>query len=205
MLNVVPNPPGQSLGNSRDLIKNNFGDIDTTFTVNHVQYNDGSGNGGMHNFVQMPLPAVTPVTGVGQVGLYARTSTLTSQPEMVFSHQSGSTAPASAQIVEFTSAGWGNPGWARLPSGIMFKWGLVNIGGLSSGATITFPTGATIPAYTAVYNVQITQGYNSTSTANNVTPSVSYSTPPTATGFTLTWSGGAYNSSTSVYYFAVGV
>ena len=41
MLNVVPNPANQSLENSRDLIKNNFGTIDTTFTANHVQYNDG--------------------------------------------------------------------------------------------------------------------------------------------------------------------
>jgi len=40
----------------------------------------------------------------------------------VFTHQSGSTAPVAARIVEFTSAGWANPGWTRLPSGILLKW-----------------------------------------------------------------------------------
>lgn len=204
MLNNVP-LTGQSLNVTRVPVNSNFSTIDTAFSVNHIQYNDGSGNQGMHYFVQMPIPASTPTTGTSQVGLYAQTSTYTSQPELVFSHQSGSTAPTSAQIVEFTSAGWSNTGWARMPSGILFKWGLVNIGGLPSGTTITFPVGATIPAFAAVYNVQITQGYNSTSTANNTMPAVSYSTPPSATGFTLTWSGGSYNSSTSVYYFAIGV
>jgi hypothetical protein len=115
----VPNP-GQTLGNSRPSINSNFAVIDAAFIVDHEDYN--TTNQGMHNRVSFLSQNPVPVPQAGIVQLYSQISTITNQPELVFTHQAGSTAPIAAQIVEFTSAGWANPGWTRLPSGILLKW-----------------------------------------------------------------------------------
>jgi hypothetical protein len=132
MLNVVPNPASQSLGNSRDLVKNNFGDIDTTFTVNHVQYNDGGGLGGLHNVLQMPANHTTyplPATAAGQAAIYVNNGSFSGQPEAFFQRQSQSAGTG----YSFTEAGATNPGWTRLPSGILLKWQSgVSFGGSNS-------------------------------------------------------------------------
>ena len=115
----LPNP-GQTLGNSRPGIYSNFVDIDTAFKVDHQSYN--TTNEGMHNRVSLLTQNPVPAQMAGIVQLYSQLSAITAQPELVYARQSGSTAPSAAQIVEFTSAGWGNTGWTRLPSGILLKW-----------------------------------------------------------------------------------
>lgn len=159
---------GQSLNVTRVPINTNFLTINTAFAVNHVVYNDGSGNQGKHFFIEFPIPASTPTTAAGEVGLYSRTSTLTSQPELVFAHQSGSTAPAAAQIVEFTSAGWAVPGWCRLPSGILMKWGFASAVG-NVATTVTFPTGGSIPPFSVTpYAVLLTPTGDASSHSNGI-------------------------------------
>lgn len=114
----LPNP-GQTLGNSRPGIYSNFVDIDTAFQVDHQDYN--TTNEGMHNRVSLLTQNPVPAQMAGIVQLYSQLSALTAQPELVFARQTGS-SPAAVQITEFTSAGWANPGWTRLPSGILLKW-----------------------------------------------------------------------------------
>lgn len=112
--------PTDLLSASQPQILANFQALQTLIDVNHVDF--ASGNQGKHAFVEMPVQFPVPVTIAAEVGLYCQTSAITAQPELVFSRQFGSTAPAAVQITEFTSAGWTNPGWARLPSGILLKW-----------------------------------------------------------------------------------
>jgi len=129
-LNDVP-LAGQTLNVSRVPINQNFSVIDTTFAVDHVAYNV-SGQG-QHNKISFPTQNPVPAPQAGICQLYSQVSAITAQPELVFTRQAGSTAPASVQISEFTSAGWGNPGWTRLPSGILMKWhSLVGFGGAAS-------------------------------------------------------------------------
>jgi hypothetical protein len=205
-LNNVP-VTGQSLASSRDPINANFSTIGTTFSVNHIPYLDGSGNGGWHQFVQFPSGVPVGVTnnGTNQVALYANVGPQSGVPELFF-QRNNLGANTGYSITEFLGA---TDGWTRLPSGIILKWGFMNIGGTGSAPLfIPFPTSpANTPAYqTACYNVQVTGAYNSSTTGNNVTPAqVSYSTAPTTLGFTLTWSGGSWNSSTAIYYFAIGI
>lgn len=136
----VPNP-GQTLGNSRPSINSNFAVIDAAFQVDHEDYN--TTNQGMHNRVSFlqQNPAPTPIAGIVQ--LYSQLSTITNQPELVFAHQAGSTAPNGAKINEFTSAGWANPGWARLPSGILMKW--QSIIGFGGNASVTVNVNTAVP------------------------------------------------------------
>jgi hypothetical protein len=179
MLNVVPNPPGQSLGNSRDLIKNNFGDIDTTFTVNHVQYNDGSGNGGMHNFIQLPTAIPTkdtlnPPISSPLVALYSNNGASSTVPELFFQRNN----LAASMGYAFTEGLNDAPGYSRLPSGLLVKWGFLNPIPASGNNTwqVVFPTVGTgsvaIPAFSsgtvpfAVFTQQIIDGGTPTFNSN---------------------------------------
>lgn len=108
---------GQTLGQTQVPINNNFISIDTAFAVNHVPYN--TTNAGMHNVISFPVQNPIPTALAGIPQLYAQLSAITAQPELAFIRQTGATGPTP---VEFTSAGWANPGWALLPSGILLKW-----------------------------------------------------------------------------------
>lgn len=152
-LNNVP-LAGQTLGQTQAPINQNFINIDAAFLVNHVPYN--TTNQGMHNVISFPVqnPVPMPLAGIPQ--LYSQLSAITAQPELVFAHQLGSTAPLAAQIVEFTSAGWDNPGWTRFPSGIMLKWKAgINMASLPTVAVdfndlTQFPGS---PAFTNIFSV----------------------------------------------------
>jgi hypothetical protein len=153
-LNNVP-LTGQTLGVTRVPINQNFSVIDTAFQVDHVDYNIAGQ--GQHNKVSFPTQNPVPAPQAGIVQLYSVISVITGQPELVFTHQAGSTAPIGAQIVEFTSAGWTNPGWTRLPSGIMFKWASqIGFGGNAS-KTINLNTDVPgSPNFNALLTVLIT-------------------------------------------------
>jgi hypothetical protein len=101
----VPNP-GQTLGNSRPSINSNFAVIDAAFIVDHEDYN--TTNQGMHNRVSFLSQNPVPVPQAGIVQLYSQISTITNQPELVFTHQAGSTAPIAILLkwhagINFTS------------------------------------------------------------------------------------------------------
>ena len=204
MLVLVPQS-GQSLASTQSPILTNFTTIDTAFTVNHVPYSDPSGNQGMHNFIQFPVVSPAPTTSASQVGLYAQTSSLTSQPELVFSHEAGSSAPVPAQVVEFTSAGWSTPGWARLPSGILLKWGHASMPTGPSGAgnpPVVYPVSAAIPVFNTVYQVILSQVY--TANQNGLGSSGFGIYTSTTTQFTVTWNG-SNASGAIVSYLAIGI
>lgn len=157
-LNNVP-LSGQTLSITRVPINQNFSTIDTAFAVDHVDYNIAGQ--GQHNKVSFPPQNPVPAPQAGIVQLYSQLSAITNQPELVFTHQAGSTAPLAAQIVEFTSAGWANPGWTRLPSGILLKWHSgINFASLE---TVTINLNADVPGspnFTTVFSV-----FNSTTCA----------------------------------------
>lgn len=177
-LNNVP-LAGQTLNVTQVPINQNFATIDTAFAVDHVAYNIAGQ--GQHNKVSFPTQNPVPAPQAGICQLYSQVSTITNQPELVFTHQVGSTAPTAAQIVEFTSAGWTTPGWARLPSGILLKWNTLNFAGGSS-LTVnvnTVPAGS--PAFTNILNVQVSTidsnaSYNEVIGIRNITlPTVTFS------------------------------
>ena len=145
------NKPNASdfLSQSQDDILNNFGAIKTLVDVNHVTFD--AADQGKHNFIQFPVSGIPlPTTGAGEVGLYSQASTITGQPELVFSHQNAGTT------YEFTSAVKNEDGYTMLPSGIIFKWG-AGLTAPNATTTVTFANGAGIPDFTTVFNVQVTR------------------------------------------------
>lgn len=197
-LNNVP-LSGQTLGVTRVPINQNFSVIDTAFQVDHVDYNI-SGQG-QHNRVSFPVqnPVPTPIAGIVQ--LYSQLSSFTNQPELVFAHQAGSTAPAAARIAEFTSAGYTNPGWARLPSGIMMKWRSgIGFGGNASVTININTTTPTSPAFSDIFTILITP-IDTNASYNNTIGISSIAFP----NFTVSKFGGSNpGSSVSFAYLVIG-
>lgn len=147
--------PSDTPSLSQSQLLGNFQAIQTLIDVNHEDF--ASGNQGKHKFIEFPIQSPVPVTSGGEVGLYCQTSTYTSNPELVFSHQSG------AGIVEFTSSLQAANGWSYLPSGILLKWGNSTANG---SATINFPVAATIPVFNNVFAVLLTPFQNVVTDAN---------------------------------------
>lgn len=136
------------LSQSQDDIKVNFLAIKTLVDINHVTFD--AGGGGKHAFVQFPVQSPVPTTGAGEVGLYSQTSTITGNPELVYAPESAATT------YEFSSAVKNEKGYAMLPSGIIMKWGSGTVNA-NTTAVATFEAGAGVPAFTTVYNVQVTR------------------------------------------------
>ena len=197
-LNNVP-LAGQTLGITRVPINQNFSVIDTAFQVDHVDYN--TTNEGMHNRTSFPTQSPVPAPQAGIVQLYSQLSSITSQPELVFTHQAGSTAPLAAQIVEFTSAGWTNPGWTRLPSGIMMKWRSgIGFGGSGSVTLNINATSPTSPAFATFLTILITP-IDTSASYNNVIGLTTISFP----NFTVSKFGGPNpGSSVTFSYLVIG-
>lgn len=152
--NAIPQP-NDDISVSQAQILANFSAISTAFNLNHVNFN--ATEQGKHAFVEMPNQnAVPPVTIANETGLYCNTSTLTAQPELFFIKQNGTTAPPplnNANGYEITSSNYTSPGWTRLPSGILIKWGTFST---ASGTPYLFDVAGTIPAFAVCYNVQLT-------------------------------------------------
>jgi len=71
-MSFTPNIPatGQTLGQTRDPIRNNFTNYFDVMSVNHVAPN-ASGQG-KHNFVEMPVQGSNPSTLSGEGGLFTK-------------------------------------------------------------------------------------------------------------------------------------
>jgi len=187
---------GQTLGNTRVDINQNFSVIGSTFAVDHVGYNDiGQGK---HNKVTMPVQSADPVTAASELALYSKT--VSGVPALVLRQQS------SGAITDFTTAGKTTAGWTRLPSGILLKW---NYGVAFSGASydLIINTSTNVPgspAFTSMFNVQISFIYPaSTITADGHKTGLLNITSP---NFTVRKFGGSFPPNTvSIAYLAIGI
>ena len=189
--------PSDLLSISQGNLLNNFGAIQALIDINHVDF--AAVGAGKHTFVEMPVQSPVPTTVGGEVGLYCQTSASTTQPELVFARQAGSSAPAAVQITEFTSAGWTNPGWTKLPSGIMMKW-RANIG-VGGSNTVTKNLNTDVPGspnFTTVLTILITP-IDTAATYNNVI-GISNVTSPSFTVYTAS----TPPSTVQFSYFAIG-
>lgn len=141
--------PTDLVSQSQSQILGNFGSLQ--YVPNGiVQFPDNMG-----------IPAQNALTQI-----FSQRSTLSGKLELFMQRPTGNTEFPTT--VEFTSYGYngsitytindgannltGTHGWTRLPSGILLKFGLVGttpgVGlPLGAGATVTFPTSSSIPAF----------------------------------------------------------
>ncbi len=166
MLNNVPQPT-QSLGQTQSLINANFSTIDTAFSINHVPYNDPSGNQGKHNLVDFPVQTVAPTLAAGDVGIYNLNNATTTKNEAYIHKITGATTiniPFTASTLSANSTPTSGSGvWTYLPSGVIMLTG----NGTGSGLTTVTFGGAGIPALTQILNVIICRSTQGVTTDTN--------------------------------------
>lgn len=148
-MSFTPNIPadGQSLGNSKPMVRNNFNVINSSFAINHIDFN--SLGAGKHKFVQMPAQGSDPGTALADIALYnklgatagtAATNCLFLQP------QNSGTAYQVSNIAPLQGAF----GYSWLPGGMLIQWGNTTIAGATTNVVFTAGGGV---AFTTIYTV----------------------------------------------------
>jgi len=140
----IPQPTDLKSVSQNDIL-NNFQAIKAAFDINHVTFD--LADQGKHNYISLPEQAAGPATAANELAVYSKESTLTSVAELFVRKES------SGDEIEFTSATSATPGWTRLPSGILLKWGASTKTGAQ---TVTLPVAATVPVFTTIFSVQLT-------------------------------------------------
>lgn len=100
----------------------------------------------------LPENATDATVAANTLGLYAKEGTFSSVAELFLRRESSGT------VIGFTESDNASPGWARLPCGLLLKWGT----GTANGTTnVVFATGVGIPAFSTILNVLVTTVYDS--------------------------------------------
>jgi len=189
--------PTDLLKNSQADIQANFISNSAAFNQNHVDFNDA--NAGKHKFLQMPEQSVSPVTAANEMALYTKEQDGVSQ--MFIRRESDGTE------INITNDGLkANPGWARLPNGLIMKWGIVSVS-QNTRNTVILPSGGTIPVFTTIFIGTVSQYFISSTgdgSLNNAVCIGDFSDPtrvyifPRAIGI-------PFADTISVSYFLIGV
>lgn len=137
-------PQGAEAKNAtQSLMRTNFLSLSTVNDVNHVAITDAS-DYGKHKHVSMPEQGASPATLANEGAMFAREGALSTVTELCFRRES------SGDVIEFTGGTLAAPGWTRLPSGLLIKWGVTS----GTGYTlITLPVAGTVPAFTSIFTV----------------------------------------------------
>lgn len=164
-LTYVPTS-GQSLNATRDLIYNNFVNIEAGFDVDHGGYNNGSVTG-LHNKVSLSTLTAAP-TFTSMNGLYSLPVTYGGGTyNEVYVHKQRVSGyvdiPFTQSILSASSPSSGEAGWTYLPSGIILNWG-TGISNSSGVGSVTFSKAFG----TAVLNVQFTIYTSSTPATSEI-------------------------------------
>lgn len=130
--------PSDSLSQSQADILANFQAIAPLF------------NQGIQQFIILPEQSAAPATSANEVALYSKDVSGVSQLFM--------RRESNGIELDFTSSLQASSGWARLPSGILIKWGSATPTRNTLG-TVTYNTSGTIPVFTAVYSVMVSQTF----------------------------------------------
>jgi len=182
---------------SQSQIKDNFGAIKTLIDVNHVTF-DATGQG-KHKHISMPVVSAAPASAAGEGTFFTKAGTVTpTESEPYYTKINGGT-----EYNMLTQFGGTTSGWARLPGGLIMKWGTTAVSGQ---ATVTYPTGATIPAFTTVYNAQVSVLYTAAGDGNKAISIRAINNPLQLNVYMgERYNGAGHPASGNIYYLAIGV
>lgn len=127
---------GQSLGNSKPKIRDNFDVLATYLGTNHVALN--ALNGGMHKFLQMPEQASDPASDVNIGDLYTKEAQ--TYTNLFWKQESNGSDPLRNQgaVTQMTNILPVNAtvGRSFLPGGLLIVWGNL-LSGQTTNPTLT--------------------------------------------------------------------
>lgn len=191
-MSFTPSIPasGQTLGNSRPQVLNNFASLRTTISnisqPNHIDVNNVGA--GKHIFVQMPVQTITAANtpAANEGGLVTRTISAASE---LFYLRDASATPFQMTGPLFTGqGGLSNGGTTMLFGGIILKWGRVTTALGAQNLLFATECGSAFP--TACFAVMESGGATGNFFPTNITD----------TGFTSNNAQGG----TTIYFIAIG-
>ncbi len=197
--NNIPQPT-DTIASSQSPILQNFQAIKQLIDVNHGTFGGtGVNQEGKHKFVEMPDQTADPAGATGEMTLYAKTYTKTSQSEafVLRNDLAGPNTP-----IPFTACLANQNGWAWLPCGLLMKWGNFALSsGTNAGTPFSYPSGVAIPAFTAQPFMLQTSLISGSAPSGNSTQYHAIVYTPLATGFTVAWN---VASALNLSYLAIG-
>ncbi len=131
---------------SQQQILDNFDAINTLVGVN--LYDFSSGYSGKIQYLQLPIASAAPNTGANELSIYNALGVYSGINELYLQKKNN------GKRIAWTESSQATIGWTFLPSGILMKWGTLSTS--ADTYTVVFPAGASIPAFSAVYSVQVT-------------------------------------------------
>ncbi len=188
---------GQSLGQTRDNIRDNFTNYNDTMSVNHVPPNGAGGYPqGKHTFAEFVVQAQSPPTTTAEVALYSRSLGIPNGTPQLFLQKENQLVNTADIQMSRLDTGVLNAvnGWTFLPGGLIYQWGIFAFVGAASSVNVVFAT-SNISFPTNCWNVQLTGiGFNNTFDVTNTDN----------LHFTASRSLGTLGSNQSFYWTAIG-
>lgn len=190
----------EDLDVSQPLIRGNFSQANTSFSLNHYSFSDLTAKNGKHKFVSIPVlanyAAISPAPVSGEGTLYSKTANGRSQlfyTQDNLANEIKLTTSLNPSIVS-------NGGYTFLPGGLIMIWGSFNP---NVSTTVTFPnisfTGYVGNGFpTNCFQVQLSGAADNNSSFRN---GISTGTI-TQTGFV--WEGSVSSHWNPIYYLAIG-
>ncbi len=165
---LVPNA-NDKLKVSQGQIQTNFTEIQTSFDVNHVDFD--AANTGMHKFVQFTLQASDPGTGGNILALYSKDGDSTAKSELYLKQSDGSVNSLTEYTTNTETA---DDGFFHLGDGSLVA--KFNVQEITAGfGTIVFTTGGTNPVFlsTPIVFTQVIENVGAVTNCNIVEGSIS--------------------------------
>ena len=138
------------LKNSQPQLLSNFQAIDTVVAVNHVTFDDPSGDQGKHKFVTFPRQSGDPVTLGTEINMYTKLNATTAKSEIYVKNGVAAAVPITASA---GPNGIGVVGFSYIASGLLMRWGSANSG---AGSSVIVNLTGLVPAINNIKSVQIT-------------------------------------------------
>jgi len=120
------------------------------------------GNG----FADFTVKVATPAIAANDTGLYTRNNATTVQNEMYVQKRTNNAdvqVPMTASSINNVASSVNMPGWSYLPSGILIKWGNIDIATSNVNVYVNVDSISGGPAFTRIFNVQVTPYFGTTS------------------------------------------
>ena len=180
--NNIPQPTDRIKASQNDILQN-FQSIHTVVGIDHVNFDDVSGNEGKHNFVTLQVQAGDRATNnpATEIALYSKNVVASNQSELHFRRENN------GAVIPFTQAdlSLNRRGWTYLPSGAKMVWGENNI--TVAGTVIIYSTGLTgFPGFVQQPGVQISSETTHRSIAITAIGTANFSAN-TDVNSTITW------------------
>lgn len=189
----IPNA-NDFISNSQQQIKDNFGQLNTQFGIDHVAFNTGSGNGtGLHKKVTLEV-VVDPAADANDIILYNKQVGYTGPTTRneLFMRQSSANGSTVIQLSDlFQAINSGTNGSTFLPGGLVIKWGQFTFSGTSSSQSF-------VSAFNTTAQVVLLTPFNAAAANSNW-----YINTWNASSLTVSTVGAV--SSASFTYMAIGV